>query len=589
LSRGRVDDAERAFRDLLAQVHVADFEYEEWLRGLARVLERKDRGRDAAFVHLYLHAFASARQVLPADAHRERGRLFEQEKKPALAASEYARAGWLAHAGIQHELAGAWSEAARVWKGLLDDPRLQGASYERGLAHFNVARTLARAGAGDAGEADAHRHLVAAQQTLEAVADELETRGQGERAFYCYAVVLRIGRESGSFENLCEGYLNCVRVLRQDNLKFYALQYYEDFLRLAIQREEYHTAATLYKEAADYSRSAGLPYDRHYLGRAGEVWLLAAQKNEREGGPVELSENATLVAIECMNGVGRYAAIADAYRSLAALPLSEARQHRYARMAERYEDARSEQAPAPAFPEYLRQPHAYTPLWHTDLLEWELGGDPVEVCASVVGKLSNPDAARRRALLALLRALDAERSGSQDTLGQVALALGEVQSYTVLSPLERLATHRLPSVRAGVMRALRYLFYKRSFVILEPGLLDANPQVRRAALESLRQLHFPAAFHPLARIVRDHSQEEVRAAALESLGHITSLEAGEFLIDVIRREEQPLRDLAARALMSCDNPDVLPILRRHAEGATGPARRVMETVLAQLHLPPPGS
>ena len=59
----------------------------------------------------------------------------------------------------------------------------------------------------------------------------------------------------GQFENLAEGYVNCIRVLSEDNLKFYVLQYYEDFIKLALERGEFHAAATLYHEAADYARA----------------------------------------------------------------------------------------------------------------------------------------------------------------------------------------------------------------------------------------------------------------------------------------------------------------------------------------------
>ena len=48
---------------------------------------------------------------------------------------------------------------------------------------------------------------------------------------------MKLGRDSGSYENLAEGYINCIRVLKEDNLKFYVLQYYEDFLRISLERE----------------------------------------------------------------------------------------------------------------------------------------------------------------------------------------------------------------------------------------------------------------------------------------------------------------------------------------------------------------
>ena len=72
---------------------------------------------------------------------------------------------------------------------------------------------------------------------LTSAADGFEAKGPRERAFDCYGVLLTIGRE-GSFENLAEGYLNCIRILREDGLKYYVLQYYEDFQKLAEERTE---------------------------------------------------------------------------------------------------------------------------------------------------------------------------------------------------------------------------------------------------------------------------------------------------------------------------------------------------------------
>ena len=120
-------------------------------------------------------------------------------------------------------------------------------------------------------------------------------------------------------ENLAEGYINCIRVLKEDNLKFYVLQYYEDFLRIALEREEYHAAATVFREAADYARRVGLIYDRGYMKRAAETWWKAAEKNERDGGPVEITENAYLAAIDAYNSVGDFFHVRESYKQLAKL------------------------------------------------------------------------------------------------------------------------------------------------------------------------------------------------------------------------------------------------------------------------------
>ena len=89
--------------------------------------------------------------------------------------------------------------------------------------------------------------------------------------------------------------------------------------------------------------------------------------------------------------------------------------------------------------------------------------------------------------------------------------------------------------------------------------------MREAAIEALGGLHFPHAFNPLARIYRESDDARVRAATLESIGKIQSVEAGEFLIGVLRQEDGALRDVAAKALGQLDNADVVPILRQYHE------------------------
>ena len=52
-------------------------------------------------------------------------------------------------------------------------------------------------------------------------------------------------------------------------------------------------------------------------------------------------------------------------------------------------------------------------------------------------------------------------------------------------------------------------------------------------------------------------------AALESIGRIQSIEAGEFLLMAIRQEPGEIQSAARQALSSFDNPDVIPIVRQH--------------------------
>jgi hypothetical protein len=368
-------------------------------------------------------------------------------------------------------------------------------------------------------------------------------------------------------------------VLRDDNLKFYVLQYYEDFIKLALERNELHAAATLYQEAAAFAARAGLPYDRHYQHKSALTWIKCAEKFVETGVPVQMIENALLAAASQHSAVGDYPAVRDCFDRLAGLELPERAKKRFSTIAQRYKGLASPPVELPGLPDYLKQQHAYGDIWFVDLLEWEMDGDPFAVATSIVGDLKYPNGIRRRALVVLLNLADAEQRnsvGETETLVDVAEKLGELQSYAALSPLERLYGSQDAAVRYAAVRALRFLYFKRSFVIVRKALQDADAKVREAALIAISGLHFPHAFNPLARIYRESTDPRVRASALQSIGKIQTVEAGEFLVMVLRQEGGDLRAAAVNALASMDNADVVPILRQHHEIETNP--QVRETL-----------
>ena len=569
---GRVKDAEKAYRELLGQTHVVDYEYDDWLRALAELYRQLGRGRDAGHIYLYLHYFDLARAAFGDDAGL-RGRLAEVEKRWPEAAAAYEQARLPVHAAVAWEKAKRPEKAREAWAALVGHPGLRDREYEQALVHFD----LGNAGSQDAaGAVTAQRAMVEAQRRLEQVADDFETKGELERAFDCYQILLKLGKDSGQFENLAEGYVNCIRVLRDDNLKFYVLQYYEDFIRLALERQELHAAATLYQEAAAYAQKTGLPYDRRYQSKSGETWQRCAEHYATEGMPVEMVENALLAAAQQFSAVGDHVAVRKVFERLAALDLSDRQKARFDAIARRYGGAVTEVADAPAFPDYLKQQHAYADIWFVDLLEWEMGGDPLAVAQAIVGDLRYPNGIRRRALVVILTVADAVAEGvgeATETLVTLAEQLGELQSYAALAPIEKLYAHPQPPVRRAAVRALRFLYFKRAFVVVRKALADPDPTVREAALVAIGGLHFPHALGPLSRIYQDVVDPRVRAAALDAIGKIQTVEAGEMLVGVLRQESGPLRDAARAALLALDNADMVPILRQHYEVESDPATR----------------
>ena len=576
VAQGRYQDAERYYRELVGQTHVIDYEYDDWLRRLAEIYRHLRRRREAGYIYLYLHYFDMARDSFPApEGDADRARILAVEKRWNEAAALYESAGLRVHAAVAYERAGKLEQAAQTWEILMKSPAVRGSDYQKALVSFDYGMAINQV---DADSGAGRRALIESQRRLEQVADDFETRGERERAFDCYQILLKLGKDSGQFENLAEGYLNCIRVLKDDNLKFYVLQYYEDFIKLALERGELHAASTLYQEAADYAARNGLPYDRHYQGKAAETWAQCAEKYVEEDSPVELSENALLAAISCYSAVGDYIQVRKQFERLSELGLPDKTRARYGKIATRYKDSHQDRTAAPAFPDYLKQRHAYADIWFVDLLEWELGGDPHQVATSIVGDLRYPNGIRRRALVVVLTMADAVHRGVETepaTLVQVAELLGEIQSYAALEPLERLYRHDSSEVRQAAVRALRFLYFKRSFVIVRQALGDRDSGVRDAAVEALGRLHFPHAFNPLMRIFREADDAAIQTAALESIGRIQNLEAGEFLIMVLRQEEGPLRDVAKRALAKLNNADVVPIMRQYYEIETNPAVRAV--------------
>jgi hypothetical protein len=575
--QGRWTEAERHYRELIGQTHVINYEYDEWLRRLGDIYKHLGRTRESAFVYLYLHYFDMARAQLVGEQHVAlRARLSEIEKKWSEAAQLYQQAKLPVHAAVAFERAKQYTDATAAWKALVHNVELTNRPYEAALVHFNYGLAAVRL---DASSGEARRALIESQRKLEQVADDFEQAGELERAFDCFQILLKLGKESSQFENLAEGYVNCIRVLREDNLKFYVLQYYEDFIKLALERNELHAAATLYQEAAAFAARAGLPYDRHYQHKSALTWMRCAEKFLETGVPVQMIENALLAAASQHSAVGDYPAVRECFERLAGLELPERARKRFGTIAQRYKGLAAPPVELPGLPDYLKQQHAYADIWFVDLLEWEMNGDAFSVAASIVGDVRYPNGIRRRALVVLLNLADAQlrnAEGDTQTLEEVADKLGELQSYAALSPLERLFASPEPAVRRAAVRALRFLYFKRSFVMVRKALNDPDAQVREAALQAINGLHFPHAFNPLARLYRESTDPRVRTAALQSIGKIQTVEAGEFLVMVLRQESGNLREAATAALAQMDNADVLPILRQHHEIEINP--QVRETL-----------
>lgn len=483
------------------------------------------------------------------------------------AADLYERAGLTAQSAIARERAADFETARSLWSRLAQLLTAQsGDRYAAGLAQFNLCRTCQHAGDVQA----AHTAVVTAVHLLEEAADCYEQIGQRERAFDCYQVLIAIGRQSEQFEHVLEGYVNVVRILREDHLRYYALQSHEEAIEAAGQAGEHSAGATLCQEMASYAEAQGMTAVANHAVRAGaEMWQQVARAAMERGALPELAENALLAAVVAEARQGQFQRVGRLYATLAELDLAAPRRAHYARASQRYQGVSDLALEAAPLPSHLRQDTAYPEVWHVDLVEWEQAGRASAACGDIVlERRSWSEITRRRAMLARLAALDLERSdgGRPDDarLGQLCELLGRVELYTILSPLERLYETGSPAVRLAVMRAMERLMYKRTFVTVRKALSDPDGPVQEQACRTVEALRFPHAFDPLARIYREHDDGPARAAALRAMARIDTVEAAELLLGVFQHEGRLEREAAVDALKRARGTAFLDVARRAA-------------------------
>ena len=503
----------------------------------------------------------------------------------AKAADEYEAAGLVAQAAIARERGGDFQRARALWSRLAQILSASGSDlYAAGLARFNLARTSLRTG--DA--AAAREAVVAAVHLLEEAADRYETIGQRERAFDCYQVLIAVGRESGEFEHVLEGFVNVIRILREDHLRYYALQSYEEAVAAAEKQGEVSAAATLAREMSAYARKEGLTAVSGFatLTQA-RLWQEVAIASQKRKSPPEIAENALLAAVIALGEAGQYRQVGTVYGSLSGLPLEASRTKHYTRARGRYTDAQDLAIDAAPLPAHLRHEVGFPEVWHVDLVEWEQGGSSAQACGDIVLDPSQwSEVTRRRAMLARLSALAIEAPPPQGQRGpgpeayvKLAEQLALVELYTILSPLEHMFRRPEAPVRVAVVRALSRFLYKRTFITLREALVDGDPTIVHEGAKALEELRFPHAFDPLARIYRESQSAPVRCSALRALSKIDTLEAAEMLLGVIQHDGAEERGAALDALKKARGLRFVDLARDQMKTLAGPARAAVRDVL----------
>lgn len=598
---GRWQDALVQLRKLIQVVDRIDFEYEEWLRAMAESLRALGQYRDAAACWAYLGSTEPpARGVLErleteveageadvqavrlfgiylsrAGHHRDAAQWFELAEMPI-------------HRAIELERAGQDSDAAELWAELIGDRMgdqfggraadvLAERPYEQALARINYGLCLHRLSAERSRQA-----LAEATTAVEEVADRFETEGLRERAFDCYQLLARIGLETGAFENVAEGYLNSVRILRDDALKLDALRLYEAFVTLARRSEEHHAVAGILREAADYCARAGLPYGDDLRLRSGEAWVKAGDDAAAHGHPVQIVENAYLAAAESYVSVRAFRLAGDVYKRVAALEIKG--RDRYRRLLQRL-GKHPEDAPRPVpVPEFLKRLPDYEEVWYVDLAEWELEGDPGLIAAGVMADRRFPDYVRRHALLLVLELGAASKERPRSRV-EIVRRLQGIRAYPVIAALERMYATGDIAVRREVARALGVLRFKRSFSTLSQALRSDEPEVRNEAAEAIESLIFPHALDRLRRVfeARDLPDPDIaRVAAVKAIGKINTVGALDFLCDRLREGDERFVKHVTGAISELNNADLAPYLRQQIDLVPPMFRSVLEDAATRL-------
>ncbi len=366
------------------------------------------RGRPG-YVLLGLRRFAEAQRHFPAaerplewavcaaqlGRHGEAARVLSESGHPVLAAIELEAA--------RRQRGGAARVGARARRSATRRAPLRDGARPlqpgRGAAADRRPRTVRRAPSRQA------------QRLLEAVADDFETRGEPERAFDCYSVLLRLGKETGLVRDRRRGVPERdPRPGRRGPAAGDAvLRRLLDLRRRAAgvvrggdggargRRATACTpacptiATTSGVPSSSGSRRARQPGRR----RAGRSVGQRASRRDRRG---DVARRSGVVRAP-LRGDGR-------------APARRAAAQRYRPLAQRYEAMPAGGAPpAVSFPEHLRRTDAYLDVWRQDLVEWELGGDPTAVLARQVADHPPRRASiRARALRALLLCDDPEFS-----------------------------------------------------------------------------------------------------------------------------------------------------------------------------------
>ncbi len=218
----------------------------------------------------------------------------------------------------------------------------------------------------------------------------------------------------------------------------------------------------------------------------------------------------------------------------------------------------------------------------------------------LMGKLKD-----RRSVPTLIAALE-DKSAS--VAGAAAWALGELRAPEALPQLLRSADDASKKVRRYAIYALGPCHnYDRepalsdsAYKIVFLALKDKTPDIRIAALQSIREFGYRGVVEDIIRLSRDPSPK-VRHVAAQALGQIATGDAPNFVSAITEQTRnniveallaaldegdfQSIRTKAVRALGEIGARRVVPHLRRLQEQGTDEDRRETRRIIEKLMSP----
>ncbi len=565
---GVTAEAASAWRELMvSSTHVDEAEYSDWCRELAALYARQGRPLAAARVHEYLLNIEPALELYKnKGTPRDVGRVLRIGRRHREASMRYREAGLIAHAARAAEESGDSTDALALYEQLVRQKEASNEPYMAGLAALNAGRMAAKLN-----QPDRTRQMLAlGTRLLEEEGDRREQAGEKDGAFRCYLCLVQVGRIEKSYEPFAEGYLNCIRILKQKGDRFFTIQYYYDFIAASDELGELHSVAELHREAGEYARRVGFIYADYFLTEAAQAWLRVSRQALEKGQAPELVENALLAAVSCFNRVQDDRNVADCYAALAGLDLTDKKKNRYAELAAdlarlAQKDPEKEKAPPPAFPEYFRRRPVVQEIWVRDLLEQENGNDIPDTIGRLVSDHKNVwDVQRRKALLISLAYDDHLIAGGDPLRVPPALidGLGQLEHAAAVRPLLAMYEQGDEATRALVVEKGAQLKQKEVFAIIDRALVGTG-KVREAGVVALRRMTFQPGLENLVRVFNSHEASDIKETALQSVAKVGTDEACEFLLDVYRSNTANLAQKARGLLEQYAQERMLSALERN--------------------------